>query len=140
MKRRDFIKVVAGSAAAWPLVAHAQQGERTRRVTVLVGLDEQDFEAQKRVKAFRAGMRDLGWIEGRNIQIEYRFAGGNLEFINKYVAEVIGLTPDVIVANSTPVIAALQASKTTTPIVFAMVNDPVGQGFPSKPCTPRGQH
>ncbi|MGB9156188.1 MAG: ABC transporter substrate binding protein, partial [Chthoniobacterales bacterium] len=65
----------------------------------------------------------------RNIQIEYRFAGGNLESINKYVAEVIGLTPDVIVANSTPVIAALQASKTTTPIVFAMVNDPVGQGF-----------
>jgi putative ABC transport system substrate-binding protein len=107
MKRRDFIKVVAGSAAAWPLVAHAQQGERTRRVTVLVGLDEQDSEAQ----------------------IEYRFAGGNLESINKYVAEVIGLTPDVIVANSTPVIAALQASKTTTPIVFAMVNDPVGQGF-----------
>ena len=125
MKRRDFIKVVAGSAAAWPLVARAQQGERTRRVTVLVGLDEQDSEAQKRVKAFRAGMRDLGWIEGRNIQIEYRFAGGNLE----YVAEVIGFTPDVIVANSTPVISALRASKTTTPIVFAMVNDPVGQGF-----------
>lgn len=129
MRRRDFIKIVAGSAAAWPLVARAQQGGRTRRVTVLVGLDEQDSEAQKRVKAFRAGMRDLGWIEGRNIQIEYRFAGGNLELINKYVAEVIGLTPDVIVANSTPVIAALRASKTTTPIVFAMVNDPVGQGF-----------
>lgn len=129
MRRRDFIKIVAGSAAAWPLVARAQQGGRTRRVTVLVGLDEQDSEAQKRVKAFRAGMRDLGWIEGRNIQIEYRFAGGNLESINKYVAEVIGLTPDVIVANSTPVIAALRASKTTTPIVFAMVNDPVGQGF-----------
>ena len=129
MKRRDFIKVVAGSAAAWPLVARAQQGERTRRVAVLVGLDEHDFETQKRVKAFRAGMRDLGWIEGRNIQIEYRFAGGNLELINKYVAEVIGLTPDIIVANSTPVIAALRASKTTTPIVFAMVNDPVGQGF-----------
>ena len=138
MKRRDFIKVVAGSAAAWPLVARAQQGERTRRVTVLVGLDEQDSEAQKRVKAFRAGMRDLGWIEGRNIQIEYRFAGGNLESINKYVAEVIGLTPDVIVANSTPVISALRASKTTTPIVFAMVNDPVGQGFLSSLAHPGG--
>jgi putative ABC transport system substrate-binding protein len=96
---------------------------------VLLGLDEKDAEVQGRLKAFRLGMRDLGWIEGRNIQIEYRFAGGNLESINKYVAEVIGLTPDVIVANSTPVIAALQASKTTTPIVFAMVNDPVGQGF-----------
>lgn len=78
MRRRDFIKIVAGSAAAWPLVARAQQGGRTRRVTVLVGLDEQDSEAQKRVKAFRAGMRDLGWIEGRNIQIEYRFAGAIL--------------------------------------------------------------
>ena len=129
MKRRDFIKVVAGSAATWPLVARAEQGERTRRVTVLVGLDEQDSEAQRRVKAFRAGMRDLGWIEGRNIQIEYRFAGGNLESINKHVAEVIGLAPDVIVANSTPIIAALRAAKSTTPIIFAMVNDPVGQGF-----------
>ncbi len=129
MKRRDFIKVVAGSAATWPLVARAEQGERTRRVTVLVGLDEQDSEAQRRVKAFRAGMRDLGWIEGRNIQIEYRFAGGNLKSINKHVAEVIGLAPDVIVANSTPIIAALRAAKSTTPIIFAMVNDPVGQGF-----------
>jgi putative ABC transport system substrate-binding protein len=129
MKRRDFIKVVAGSAAIWPLVAHAQKGERTRRVIVMVGLDEQDSEAQRRVKGFRAGMRDLGWIEGRNIQIEYRFAGGNLESINKHVAEVIGLAPDVIVANSTPIIAALQAAKSTTPIIFAMVNDPVGQGF-----------
>src|SRR6185312_4885870 len=129
MRRREFIIILGGAAAIWPLSALAQQPERMRRITVLVGLDEQDSEAQKRVKAFRAGMRDLGWIEGRNIQIEYRFAGGNLESINMYVAEVIGLTPDVIVANSTPIIAALRASKTTTPIVFAMVNDPVGQGF-----------
>ena len=138
MKRRDFIKVVAGSAAAWPLVARAQQGERTRRVTVLLGLDEQDPEAQKRVKAFRVGMRDLGWIEGRNIQIEYRFAGSNLELINKYVAEVIGLTPDVIVANTTPVMSALRAATSTIPIVFAMVNDPVGQGFLSSLAHPGG--
>ena len=113
MKRRDFIKVVAGSAAAWPLVAHAQQGERTRRVTVLVGLDEQDSEAQKRVKAFRAGMRDLGWIEGRNIQIEYRFAGTNLESINKHVAEVVRLAPDVIVAHSSAVMTALRPATST---------------------------
>jgi ABC-type uncharacterized transport system substrate-binding protein len=118
MRRREFITILGGAAAIWPLSALAQQPERMRRITVLVGLDEQDSEAQKRIKAFRAGMRDLGWIEGRNIQIEYRFAGGNLESINKYVAEVIGLTPDVIVANSTPVIAALRASKTTTPIVI----------------------
>jgi putative ABC transport system substrate-binding protein len=129
MRRRDFIKVVAGSTVAWPLAAHAQQGERARRVSVLVGLDEQDSEAQKRVKAFRLAMRDLSWIEGRNIQTEYRFTGSHVESINKHVAEVIALAPDIIVANSTPVIIALQATKSTIPIVIAMVNDPVGQGF-----------
>ena len=74
-------------------------------------------------------MRDLGWIEGRNIQVEYRFTGSNVESISKHVADVIGLAPDVIVANSTPVIAALRATSSTIPIIFAMVNDPVGQGF-----------
>ena len=102
--------------------------------SVLIGLDEKDAEAQMRVKAFRLGMRDLGWIEGRNVQIEIRFAGSNLESINKHVAEVTKLGPDVIVANSTPVIAALRAS--TTPIIFAMVNDPVGQGFISSLARP----
>jgi len=98
-----------------------------RRVSVLIGLDEKDAEAQKRVKAFRLGMRDLGWIEGRNVQIEIRFAGSDLESINKHVAEVTRLGPDVIVANSTPVIAALRTTKNTTPVIFAMVNDPVGK-------------
>jgi putative ABC transport system substrate-binding protein len=78
MRRREFITILGGAAAIWPLSALAQQPERMRRITVLVGLDEQDSEAQKRIKAFRAGMRDLGWIEGRNIQIEYRFAGAIL--------------------------------------------------------------
>jgi|SRR6516162_1944571 len=135
MKRREFITLLGG-AAAWPLMARAQQGERSRRVSVLIALDETDPEAQRRVKAFRLGMRDLGWAEGRNIQLEYRFTGGTLESINKHVTEVVKLAPDIIVANSTPVIAALRSTKTTTPIVFAILNDPVGQGFISSLAQP----
>ena len=109
-----------------------------RRVSVLLGLGEKDPEAIGRVKAFRLAMRDLGWIEGRNVQIEYRFAGTNLELIDKHVAEVVRLAPDVIVANSTPVMAALRPATSTIPIVFAMVNDPVGQGFISNLAHPGG--
>ena len=109
-----------------------------RRVGMLLGLGEKDPEAKGRVKAFRLGMRDLGWIEGRNVQIEYRFAGTNLELINKHVAELIRLAPDVIVANSSPVMAALRPATSTIPIVFAMVNDPVGQGFISNLAHPGG--
>jgi putative tryptophan/tyrosine transport system substrate-binding protein len=105
---------------------------------VLVGLDENDPDTKGRIKAFRLGMRDLGWIEGGNIQIEYRFAGSNLELINKDVAEMIWLTPDVIVANSTPVMAALRRATSSIPIVIAMINDPVGQGFISNLARPGG--
>ena len=126
MRRRDFITLLGG-AATWPGAARAQKPVQMRRVSVLVGLDEKDAEAQRRAKAFRLGMRDLGWIEGRNVQIEIRFTESNLESINKHVAEVTRLAPDIVVANSTPVIAALRATKSTIPIVFAMVNDPVGQ-------------
>jgi putative ABC transport system substrate-binding protein len=138
MRRREFITLVAGSAATWPLAALAQQGERVRRVSVLLGLAENDPEAISRVKAFRLGMRDLGWIEGRNVQIEYRFAGTNLESINKHVTELIRQAPDVIVANTTPVLAALRPATSSIPIVFAMVNDPVGQGFISSLAHPGG--
>ena len=129
MRRREFVTLLGGTVAAWPLTARAQKPEQLRRIIVLVGLDEKDAEAQRRAKAFRLGMRDLGWIEGRNIQIEIRFTESNLELINKHVTEVTRLAPDIIVANSTPVIAALRSTKSTIPIVFAMVNDPVGQGF-----------
>jgi putative ABC transport system substrate-binding protein len=138
MKRREFILALGSAAVAWPIAARAQQTERVRRVSMLLGLAEKDPEAISRVKAFRLGMRDLGWIEGRNIQIEYRFAGTNPESINKHVAELIKLTPDVIVANTTPVIAALRPATSTIPIVFAMVNDPVNQGFISSLAHPGG--
>src|SRR6476661_5133766 len=116
MRRREFVTLLGGTVAAWPLAAGAQKPEQTRRIIVLVGLDEKDAEAQRRAKAFRLGMRDLGWIEGRNIQIEIRFTESNLESIHKHVAEVTRLTPDIIVANSTPVIAALRSTKSTIPI------------------------
>ena len=96
---------------------------------MLLALDEQDPEAKNRAKEFRLGMRDLGWVEGRNIRIEYQFAGSSIESINKHVAELIKLAPEVIVANSTPVVIALRRATSTIPIVFAVVNDPVGQGF-----------
>ena len=96
---------------------------------MLLGLSEKDPEAEGRIKAFRLGMRDLGWIEGRNVYVDYRFAGTNPDLIDKHVAELVRLAPDVIVANSTPVMAALRPATSTIPIVFVIVNDPVGQGF-----------
>ena len=130
MRRREFITLLGGSAA-WPLAARAQHADRMRRVSVLLGLAQQDPEAIDRVKAFRSGMRDLGWIEGRNVQIDYRFAGNNPESINKNVTELVQLAPDVIVAHTTRVMAALKQVTSVIPIVFVMVNDPVNQGFVS---------
>src|SRR3974390_1316826 len=138
MKRREFITIVGGTALTWPLTVRAQQPERMRRVGMLLGLGEKDPEGISRAKAFRQGMRGLGWIEGRNVQIEYRFAGGNLELIDKYVVELIRLAPDVIVANTTAVVAALRRATSTIPIVFALLNDPVGQGIVSSLGRPGG--
>jgi len=128
VRRRDFIKIVAGSAVGWPLAVQAQQRERMPRASVLIGIPENDPETKARVRALRLGMRDAGWIEGSNIQIEYRYAVDK-DAIKKHVEEMIRLTPDVILANSTPVMAALQPATKTIPIVFVVVNHPVGQGF-----------
>jgi ABC-type uncharacterized transport system substrate-binding protein len=135
MRRRDFITLIGGAAATWPLAARAQ---RMRRVGMLLGLAENDPEAISRLKAFRLGMRDLGWIEGRNVQIDYRFVGTNPESIKKNVTELVQLTPDVIVANTTRVMAALQPATSAIPIVFVLVNDPVSQGFISNLAHPGG--
>jgi putative tryptophan/tyrosine transport system substrate-binding protein len=128
MKRRTFIAALSG-AAVWPRVAVAQQPRPMRRVGVLLGLDETDVEAKARIRAFRLGMRDLGWIEGRNVQLDVRYVGIDRELIARHVAELIRLAPDIIVANTTPVLAALRQATSSIPIVFAIVNDPVGQGF-----------
>jgi len=138
MRRRELITLIAGAVAAWPLTLRAQQPERLRRVSVLLGVPENDPETKSRLRAFRLGMRDAGWVEGRNVQIEYRYAGTDRNTIKKHVAELIRLAPDVILANSTPVMALLRPATNTIPIVFVVVNNPVGQGFISNLAHPGG--
>src|SRR6266436_824738 len=126
MKRREFITLLGG-AAAWPLAARAQT-KRTRRIGVLMGLVANDPEAQSRVDAFESGLRELGWVKGGNLSIEYRWAGdGNA--VRDHAAELLAMAPDLILANSTPVTAALQEQSRAVPIVFTQVTDPVGQGL-----------
>jgi len=127
MRRRDFIALI-GAATTWPFALRAQQSEGLRRVSVLLGIPENDPETNSRLRAFRLGMRDAGWIEGRNVHIEYRY-GTDRDTIKKHVAELIRLAPDVILANSSPVMALLRPATNTIPIVFVVVNNPVGQGF-----------
>ena len=138
MRRRELITLIGGAVAAWPLALRAQQPERLRRVSVLLGVPQNDPETKSRIRAFRLGMRDAGWVEGRNVQIEYRYAGTDRDTIKKHVAELIRLAPDVILANSTPVMALLRPATNTIPIVFVVVNNPVGQGFISNLARPGG--
>ena len=137
MRRREFITLLGGSAA-WPLAARAQQKEGTPHIGVLLGLADGHPETRSRVKAFQKGLRDLGWVEGRNIRVEYRFAGSDPKRIREYTAELVQLEPDVIVGNSTPVLTALRQATSVIPIVMAVVNDPVGQGFISSAAHPGG--
>jgi putative tryptophan/tyrosine transport system substrate-binding protein len=127
IRRREFI-VGLGGAAAWPLSARAQQGGRVRRIGCLYALAGNDPEAQARVAVLREGLAQVGWTE-RNIRIEDRFAGGDADQMRVYAAELVDLGPDVIVANSTPALAALKQATRTIPIIFSIVSDPAGQGF-----------
>jgi putative tryptophan/tyrosine transport system substrate-binding protein len=138
MRRRDLVAILGGTVAGWPLLARAQRADRVRTVGMLLGLPQQDPETIDRVKAFELGMRDLGWIEGRNVRIDYRFAGTSVESINKNVTELVQLAPDVIVANGSAIMAALRPATSTIPIVFAVVSDPVNQGFISNLAHPGG--
>jgi putative ABC transport system substrate-binding protein len=127
MRRRDFISLLGG-AAVWPLAARAQHSERMRRIGVLMGLVASDPEAQSRVAVFENALRELGWVKGRNLSIEYRWAGdGN--GLRDHAAELLAMEPDLILANTTPVTAALQEQSRTVPIVFTQVSDPIGQGL-----------
>jgi putative ABC transport system substrate-binding protein len=137
MKRRDFIAGVA-TATAWPLAARAQQPDRTRRIGVLMNLAADDPEAQRRVSAFVQALRELDWTDGRNVQIEYRWGGGDVGTFRKYAAELVALAPDVILATGTPVMEALQQVTRTVPIVFVTGIDPVGAGFVESLARPGG--
>jgi putative ABC transport system substrate-binding protein len=128
MRRRDLIVLAGGAGASLSFAAWAQSPQQARRVGVLLPFDENDPEAKNRLKQFRFGMRDLDWVEGRDVLIDFRFAGANPESIRRCVAELITGAPEVIVSYSTPGLAAVRRATSTIPIVFVNVTDPLGQG------------
>ena len=135
--RRKFLAtLLGGAAAAWPLGARAQP-DRMRRIGVLMGFAD-DAEGQARVKGLQQGLQELGWIEGRNVRIDYRWTGGDATRVRTYVAELVKLSPDVIVAHTPPVIAAVRQASSSIPIVFAAVIDPVAHGFIDNLARPGG--
>src|SRR5262249_37708201 len=138
LRRREFITLLGGAAAAWPFAARAQQGERMRRVGVLMAVAETDPEAQRHIKAFRQGLQDLGWAHDRDVQIEYRWGGANPDRIRTYAAELVALKSDVILAQTALVAAPLQRETRTVPIVFVQIVDPVESGFVASLARPGG--
>ena len=129
VNRRDFITLLGGAAAAWPLAARAQQAQQVRRIGVLMGWDESDREAQSNLAAFVQELQQLGWTDGRNMRIDYRWANGDVNRMRIFAKELADLAPDAILAHTTPVTAALQRETRTIPIIFVIVSDPVGEGF-----------
>jgi putative ABC transport system substrate-binding protein len=138
MRRRDLITLVGGAAVAWPLALRAEQSPAMRRIGVLMGIAENDADAKPRARAFQQGLQELGWTEGRNVRIEYRWAAADREHMRAYAAELVALAPDLILANTTPVVAALLNATRTIPIVFVNVVDPLGPGFVASLARPGG--
>jgi putative tryptophan/tyrosine transport system substrate-binding protein len=136
--RRELIAALGGAAVAWPLPLSAQHPRAVRRIGVLMGIAENDADAKPRAIAFRHGLQELGWTEGRNISIEYRWAAADPEHMHSYAAELVALAPDLILANTTPVVTALQHATRTIPIVFVNVVDPAGRGFVANLARPGG--
>ena len=128
IKRRQFIAGL-GSAAAWPVVLRAQQPERMRRVGVLMGYEENDPDSKARLSGFTQGLSELGWTDGFNLQMDVRWAAANVDLMGMLAKQLVELRPEVILASTTPVTAAVQRETLTIPIVFAGVTDPVGDGF-----------
>ena len=138
MKRRAFLAAVASATAAGSLVARAEQPERMRRVGVLMPFPETDSVTKASVKAFANALARLGWVEGKNIRIDYRFAEGNPTLFETYAAELVRLSPDAMLAGNTPAVIALRQQTRTIPIVFVLVADPVGLGFVQSLARPGG--
>ena len=137
MKRREFIALLGG-AAVWPLAGRAQQPEQTRRIAALMALAADDPDGPPRFTAFLQGLQELGWVEGRNVRIEPRWAAGAADRFRTDAAELVAFVPNVILANGTPAVAALQQLTRTIPIVFVNVIDPVGAGFVPSLARPGG--
>src|SRR3954453_19440048 len=138
MRRREFITLVCGATAASPLIAHAQQSRPVRRVGVLMNMTAEDVEGQARMNAFLQRLQDLGWIEGRNVHVDTRWASGLAGGYRNSSTELIALMPEVILANGTPAVAPLLEITSTIPIVFVVVIDPIGAGFVASLAKPGG--
>jgi putative tryptophan/tyrosine transport system substrate-binding protein len=137
MRRREFITLLGGTAVAWPIAARGQQTERMRRIGVLVGSADNP-EGQSRVNAFREELRRLGWTETRNVRIDLRWGAADVKQTQIFAKEIVGLNPDVILAETTPVVAAVMQESPNIPLVFVNVSDPVGSGFVASLARPGG--
>jgi putative tryptophan/tyrosine transport system substrate-binding protein len=137
VRRRDFITLVGG-AAAWPLAARAQQGERTRRIGLFTNLAADDAESQTRNAAFLQALQQLGWTNGANVRIDFRFGAGDAERNRRYASELVALAPDVIVATGSPVVEPLRQATRSVAIIFLQITDPVGAGLVATLARPGG--
>jgi putative tryptophan/tyrosine transport system substrate-binding protein len=138
VKRREFITLLGGAAVAWPIAARAQQPERMRRIGVLMTLAADDPQSMARIAAFLQGLQHLGWTDGRDVRIDYRWGAADADRIRKSAAELVAVAPDVILTVGTPGVTALQQITRTIPIVFVTVADPVGAGFVASLSRPGG--
>lgn len=138
MRRRELITLIGGMATTWPVAALAQRSERVRRIGVLSPFSQADPETQALLAAFKQRFQELGWTDGRNVKFEYRFTDGNPERTRAAGAELVGLSPDVILAYANPAVSSLIQVTQTIPIVFTQASDPVGSGFVSSLAHPGG--
>jgi ABC-type uncharacterized transport system substrate-binding protein len=138
LRRREFVALLGGTAAAWPLAARAQQTDRARRIGALIGFAEGDQEQRVRTTAFLNRLQELGWMDGRNIRIDYRYTDADAERMRVSADELVALSPDLILAQTNPVLAALRQATSNLPIVFVQISDPVGGGFVASLARPGG--
>jgi putative ABC transport system substrate-binding protein len=138
MRRREFITLASSAAIAWPLAVRGQQRDRVRRIAVMMTNAEDDPEGSSRAAAFRQGLAELGWSEGQNLRIDWHWSAGDLARIRATAAELAQATPDLVIANGTVNLAAIKQATAAIPIVFVLINDPVGQGFISSLAQPGG--
>src|SRR5262245_22840049 len=138
MRRREFITLLGGAAASWPIAGRAQQREKMRRIGALMPYAANDPQVQIRNAAFLQGLQQLGWTVGQNVQIDYRWSGGNMDDTRRYAAELVALAPDLIFAPGSSAVGPLRQATRTVPIVFVLVVDPVGSGFVNALARPGG--